>query len=79
MKPRLEDIAKMVALQLGRASVEPEQRIIEDLGAESIDVVNIVARVEERYRISIDEMELVDVVTVRDLFDCARARSGGPR
>lgn len=74
MKPTIEDIERMVALQLGRRSVAREHRIIEDLGAESIDVVNIVASVEDRYQITIEEVALLDIRTVKDLFDCACAR-----
>ena len=81
MKPTLEDIASMVAVQLGRRDAAAEDRIVEDLGAESIDVVNIVAAVEDRYRVVIEEEALVDIRTVRDLFELAgrrwqRARNG---
>jgi len=81
LKPTLEDIASMVAVQLGRRDAAAEDRIVEDLGAESIDVVNIVAAVEDRYRVVIEEEALVDIRTVRDLFELAgrrwqRARNG---
>ncbi|MGD8816726.1 MAG: phosphopantetheine-binding protein [Acidobacteriota bacterium] len=71
---RLDDVVGIVAVQLGRREISPDDRIIEDLGAESLDVVNIVAAVEDRYRIRIEEQELPDLRTVRDLHGCARAK-----
>jgi len=71
---RLDDVVGIVAVQLGRREVSPDDLIIEDLGAESLDVVNIVAAVEDRYRIRIEEQELPDIRTVRDLHGCARAK-----
>lgn len=71
---RLDDVVGIVAVQLGRRKISPEDRIIEDLGAESLDVVNIVAAVEDRYRIRIEEQELPDIRTARDLHGCARAK-----
>lgn len=71
---RLDDVVGIVAVQLGRRQISPEDRIIEDLAAESLDVVNIVAAVEDRYRIRIEEQELPDIRTARDLYDCARAK-----
>jgi acyl carrier protein len=74
MDVTIEDIQTVVAVQLGRKRVPPDARIIEDLGAESLDVVNIVAALEERYGILIEEVELPDLVTVADLHACVRSR-----
>ena len=71
---KLDDVVGIVAVQLGHRKISPEDLIIEDLGAESLDVVNIVAAVEDRYRIRIEEQELPDIRTVRDLHGLARAK-----
>jgi len=73
----IEEIEKLVAVQLGRRGVTADDRIVEDLGAESLDVVNIVATLEERYQITIEEVELPDLVTVADLYACVRSRVTG--
>ena len=70
----MDQIQTVVGLQLGRAEVPPEARIIEDLGAESMDVVGIVAAVEDKYRIVIAEEEVPTIHTVRDLYDLASER-----
>ncbi len=61
-------IIELVAVQLGAGSVSETDRIVEDLGAESMDIVNIVAEVEERNAIRIDEAMLPDISTVGDLI-----------
>ena len=62
-----DEIVQLVRQQLGNPSVRPEHRIIEDLGAESMDIVNIVAAVEERFGLAIDEAALAEVHSVADL------------
>lgn len=70
----LEDINKLVGLQLGRRNVQAGDRLVEDLGAESADVANIVATVEEKYGISIKEAEIARIFTPADLFDLIQKR-----
>ena len=74
MQVDLEDVARLVAVQLGRRRVAAGDRIVEDLGAESLDVVNVIAGVEDRYQIEIPESEVADIHTVEDLFAVVRAR-----
>jgi len=76
MKAKIEELAELVAVQLGRRRVEPTDRFVEDLGAESLDVVNIIAAVEDRYGVTIDESEVPDLATVADLRDRLRAGTG---
>jgi len=75
MTVELRDIQSLVAQHLGRRRVSPDDRLLEDLGAESLDVVNIVAALEDRYRIRIAESELPDLRTVQDLHRCVHERS----
>ncbi len=65
----IDEIKTVVALQLGLKDVSPEDRIVEDLGAESADVMNIVAALEDKYQITVDEPELQNVGTVSDLHE----------
>ncbi len=64
----MDEIKKMVGIQLGKRNVNDNDRFVEDLGAESADVANIVARVEERYGITIKEVEIARLFTSADLF-----------
>ena len=70
---RLEqEILELVALQLGADAVRPEDRLAEQLGAESADVLNLVATLEDRYRIEIDEEEIPGLSTVADVVEFVR-------
>lgn len=69
MPDLIDQLTSLVAAQLGLASVRASDLIVEDLGAESMDIVNIIASVEERFGIGIDEQALPDIRSVADLHD----------
>lgn len=70
------EIQKLVKLQLGARQVNESSRLIEDLRAESVDIVNLVVSVEERYGIEIKESELARIKTVGDLHTLVQSRVG---
>lgn len=70
----MAEIQKMVGMQLGKRSVNANDRLVEDLGAESADVANIVARVEETYGITIKEAEIARLFTPADLLALIQKR-----
>jgi acyl carrier protein len=70
----IEDIKRIVGLQLGKHTVSEQDRFLEDLAAESADVANIVAAVEEKYHIAIKETEIAKIFTTRDLFEIVKNR-----
>lgn len=74
MTPSDREITAMVALYLGLESVAPGDRLVEDLGCESADVVNIIAAVEERYSVEFEDVDLLDLSTVGDLVELVRSR-----
>ena len=61
-------ILKMVELQLGKRDVQNTDRLVEDLGAESADVANLIAATEEKYGIVVKESEIARIFTPADLF-----------
>jgi len=67
MSPSLEDLCLLVGLLLGRAGVRAQDRLVEDVGAESADLVNLVAAVEEKYQVELAEAEVARLHTVADL------------
>ncbi|MGD2089494.1 MAG: phosphopantetheine-binding protein [Candidatus Aminicenantes bacterium] len=69
----IEDIQTLVGLQLGRRNVSAQERLMEDLGAESADIVNIIATIEDKYQISLEEADISRVRTVRDLYDLIKS------
>jgi acyl carrier protein len=69
MLAEIEEVSRTVGLVLGRRHVTAEQRLMEDLGAESADILNIMVTLEQKYGVKIDETEMTRVATVRDLHD----------
>jgi acyl carrier protein len=64
----LDEIKQLVSNQMGTGSVNDTDRIVEDLGAESSDVANIIAAVEDRYGIQVPEGAIKNITTVRDVY-----------
>ncbi len=65
----LEKIQAMLAeaLNLSLDKVTPEAKIVEDLGADSLDVVELLSRLEDEYGIMIPDDEVENLVTVADV------------
>ena len=69
MIAELDEISRTVGLVLGRRQVTGDQRLVEDLGAESADLLNVMVTLEQKYDVRIDETEMTNVATVRDLYE----------
>lgn len=65
----LEKIQAMLAeaLNLPVEKVAPEAKIVEDLGADSLDVVELLSRLEDEFGIIIPDDEVENLVTVGDV------------
>lgn len=68
MGVRREEILEVVGLQLGVRAVKPSDHLLEDLGADSADLLNIVVALEDRLGITINEEEISRLGTVEDLL-----------
>jgi len=54
-------------LAVDEALVKPEARLVEDLGADSIDAVELIMTVEDAFSIEISDEVLQNIKTVSDL------------
>jgi acyl carrier protein len=71
-----EVIAKVLGIPI--AQVTFDARIVEDLGADSLDVVSITMELDERFDLSINDAVQSNLSTVKDLcefIDKARGES----
>ena len=66
-----ERVIKVVAetLKLDAAQINDESKFVEDLGAESMQSVELIAAFEEEFDIEMDEEEALDVKTVGKAVD----------
>ncbi len=65
----LEKIQAMLAeaLNLSLEKVTPDAKIVDDLGADSLDVVELLSQLEDEYGIIIPDEEVETLVTVADV------------
>ena len=70
-----EQVAGMIAEQLGidAAGIKPESRLVEDLKADSLDVVAMVMEMESQYGIQIPDEDLTKLKTVADVMQYIQA------
>jgi acyl carrier protein len=72
-----EKVKKIIVDQLGvdAAEVTPEASFIEDLGADSLDTVELVMALEEEFGIEIPDEEAEKIMTVKHAVEYIRAHS----
>jgi acyl carrier protein len=65
----LEKIQEMLAeaLNLPIEKVTPCAKIVDDLGADSLDVVELLSQLEDEYGVTIPDEEVENLVTVADV------------
>lgn len=66
-----EKIQKIIAevLNYKPEEIKPETRFVDDLGADSLDLLQIVLEIEQTFEISISDDELENIVTVADAVE----------
>ena len=71
MSTLFDKIKETVVEQLGADAdaVKPEASFVDDLGADSLDVVEMVMALEEEFEIEIPDDEAEKLVTVKDVVD----------
>lgn len=64
-----EKVCKMLAEQLNVPveSIKPESEVVKDLGADSLDVVELMMALEDEYGITLPENEVEGIKTVQDI------------
>jgi acyl carrier protein len=65
-----ERIVEIIANQLGidRGDVTPEASVVDDLGADSLDVVELIMALEEEFNLEIPDEEAEKIKSVKDIF-----------
>ena len=65
---KLQDIIADV-LNVQKEDIKPETTFVDDLGADSLDIFQIIMGIEEEFDIEIDNNEAEKIVTVQDAVD----------
>lgn len=71
MSEMQKKVMEIIANQLGvdREMVTPEANVVDDLGADSLDVVELVMALEEAFGIEIPDEDAEKIRTVKDILD----------
>ncbi len=72
-----EKVKKIIAEQLDvdAANVKPEASFVDDLGADSLDTVELVMALEEEFGIEIPDEDAEKITTVQHAVDYINAHS----
>ena len=75
MSTIVERVTKLVCEQLGvkEEEVTPEASFVEDLGADSLDTVELVMALEEEFETEIPDEEAEKITTVKQAIDYVNA------
>ena len=73
----LDKVKTIIADQLGVAEddITPSSKFIEDLGADSLDVVELIMAMEDEFDLEIPDDEAENISTVGDVVDYINANS----
>ena len=71
-------VAEIIVEQLGitREEIVPEASFIDDLGADSLDIVELVMAMEETFDIEIPDDDAEKIQTIGDAFSYVKERLG---
>ncbi len=78
-EPVLAAVQKIIVDQLGvnPEEVTPEASFIDDLGADSLDIVELIMAFEEEFDLDIPDADAEKIGTVQDVVSYISARKSG--
>ena len=73
----MDKVRKMLAEQLNISvdKVTPDSKVIEDLGADSLDVVEMLMLLEDEFNITVSDEESVNLKTVADIVKVIESKT----
>ena len=73
-----ERVKEIIADQLGISvdQIKPESKFVDDLGADSLDVVELIMAFEEEFDVEIPDEDAEKIATVQDVLDYIAEKQG---
>ncbi len=66
-----EKLRNIIAEELGvdKSDIKNDSSLADDLGADSLDAVELIMAIEEEFELEIDDTEATKIKTVQDIID----------
>jgi len=73
----LDKVKTLLSNQLGlkEEKIKAESKVVEDLGADSLDIVELLMLLEDEFGIEVSEEEAVNLKTVSDIVNIIDSRA----
>ncbi len=73
----IQRVKKIICEQLGveEDDVKPEASFVEDLGADSLDTVELVMALEEEFGVEISDEDAENITTVQNVIDYIKEKT----
>ena len=68
-KMTIDKVTELLASQLnvGKEKIKPESRLVEDLGADSLDMIEMLMALEDNFGITVPDEKAAELKTVGDI------------
>ncbi len=66
------DLIAEVLVDINKENIQLDSKIVEDLGAESLDIYDMIALLEDEFHLEITDEEVEKIQTVKDVADFIR-------
>ncbi len=57
-------------LGIDESKIVPDAKLVEDLGADSLDVVDLIAAAQDEFEIEIKDEDIEEIKTIEDIILC---------
>ncbi len=72
LEKRVVDLVAEVLVDVNRENIQLNSNIVEDLGAESLDIYDMIALLEDEFHLEITDEEVEKIQSVQDVVDFIR-------
>ena len=72
---KIEEIRAKFAKAVHKDTIEDSMKL-RDLGIDSLDIVEMLLQLEDEYDVHFDDMDMTNLVTVKDLLDAIAKQLG---
>ncbi len=73
IEKKIVDLVAEVLVDVNKENIRLDSKIVEDLGAESLDIYDMIALLEDEFGMEIGDEEVEKIRTVQDVADFIKA------